>query len=67
MARTLNGPRIGRTDVLIVLVIVLWAVNLSVIKIGLRALSPHAFNAIRLGLASLIWIWLVLGALRARS
>jgi drug/metabolite transporter (DMT)-like permease len=42
----------GRTDLLIVLVIVLWAVNLSVIKIGLRALSPHAFNAIRLGLAA---------------
>ncbi len=55
MARTPNGSRMGRTDVLIVLVIVLWAVNLSVIKIGLRALSPHAFNAIRLGLASLAY------------
>ncbi len=55
MARTLNGPRIGRTDILIVLVVVLWAVNLSVIKIGLRTLSPHAFNAIRLGLASLAY------------
>jgi drug/metabolite transporter (DMT)-like permease len=55
MARPLNGPRIGRTDILIVLVILLWAVNLSVIKIGLRALSPHAFNAIRLSLASLAY------------
>jgi drug/metabolite transporter (DMT)-like permease len=55
MARPLNGSRMGRTDVLIVLVIVLWAVNLSVIKIGLRALSPHAFNAIRLSLAALAY------------
>lgn len=55
MARPLNGPRMGRTDVLIILVIVLWAVNLSVIKIGLRALSPHAFNAIRLSLAALAY------------
>jgi drug/metabolite transporter (DMT)-like permease len=50
----------GRTDLLIVLVIVLWAVNLSVIKIGLRALSPHAFNAIRLGLASLAYLAVLL-------
>lgn len=45
----------GRTDVLIVLVIVLWAINLSVIKIGLRSLSPHGFNAIRLSLAALAY------------
>jgi drug/metabolite transporter (DMT)-like permease len=45
----------GRTDLLILLVIVLWAVNLSVIKIGLRSLSPHGFNAIRLGLAALAY------------
>ena len=60
MARPLNGTRMGRTDLLIVLVIVLWAVNLSVIKIGLRALSPHAFNAIRLGLASLAYLAVLL-------
>jgi drug/metabolite transporter (DMT)-like permease len=55
MARPLNGSRMGRTDLLIILVIVLWAVNLSVIKIGLRSLSPHGFNAIRLGLAALAY------------
>jgi O-acetylserine/cysteine efflux transporter len=57
-----NGSRIGRTDLLIVLVIVLWAINLSVIKIGLRSMSPHGFNAVRLGLASLAYlVVLVLG------
>jgi drug/metabolite transporter (DMT)-like permease len=45
----------GRTDVLIVLVVVLWSINLSIIKIGLRSFSPHAFNAIRLTLASLAY------------
>jgi drug/metabolite transporter (DMT)-like permease len=45
----------GRTDLLILLVVLLWAVNLSVIKIGLRSLSPHGFNAIRLGLAALAY------------
>ena len=55
MARPQNGSKMGRTDLLILLVIVLWAINLSVIKIGLRSLSPHGFNAIRLGLAALAY------------
>jgi drug/metabolite transporter (DMT)-like permease len=66
MARPLNGSRIGRTDLLILLVIVLWAVNLSVIKIGLRSLSPHGFNAIRLGLAALAYAAILIARPRAR-
>jgi len=66
MARPLNGSRLGRTDVLIVLVVVLWAVNLSVIKIGLRQFSPHAFNAVRLGLASLAYAVVLVARPRSR-
>lgn len=55
-----NGPRLCCTDLLIVLVIVLWAVNISVLKIGLRSLSPHGFNAIRLSLASLAYLAVLL-------
>jgi len=51
-----NGSRIGTTDLLMLMTILFWAVNLSVIKIGLRGLSPHAFNAIRLSLASLVYL-----------
>lgn len=51
-----NGSRMGRTDLAMLLTALLWAVNVSVIKIGLRALSPHGFNAIRLGLASLAYL-----------
>ena len=56
MPATINGPRIGRTDLLMLLTIVLWAVNLSIIKIGLRTFSPDAFNAVRLTLASLAYL-----------
>jgi drug/metabolite transporter (DMT)-like permease len=66
MARPQNGSRMGRTDVLIVLVVLLWAVNLSVIKIGLRSFSPHAFNAIRLGLASLAYAAVLVARPRSR-
>jgi drug/metabolite transporter (DMT)-like permease len=56
MTAPANGPRIGRTDLLMLLTILLWAVNLTVIKIGLRTLSPDAFNAVRLTLASLAYL-----------
>ncbi|MBN2266391.1 MAG: DMT family transporter [Candidatus Aminicenantes bacterium] len=68
MARSMNGSRMGRTDLLIVLVILLWAVNLSVIKIGLRSLSPHGFNVLRLRLAALAYAAvLLLGPARSRG
>jgi drug/metabolite transporter (DMT)-like permease len=66
MARPQNGSRMGGTDVLIVLVVLLWAVNISVIKIGLRSFSPHAFNAIRLGLASLAYAAVLVARPRSR-
>jgi len=66
MDRPTNGSRLGRTDLLIVLVILLWAINLSVIKIGLRALSPHGFNAIRLSLAALAYAAVLIVRPRAR-
>lgn len=56
MPEPTNGPRIGRTDLLMLLTVLLWAVNVSVLKIGLRTLSPHGFNAIRLGLASAAYL-----------
>ena len=56
MPESTNGSRMGRTDLLILLTVFLWAVNLSVIKIGLRSFSPHAFNAVRLSLASLAFL-----------
>jgi drug/metabolite transporter (DMT)-like permease len=40
--------RFGLLDVLLVLVIVSWGTNLSVIKVALREFPVHAFNALRL-------------------
>ncbi len=51
-----NGSRVGTTDLLMFLTVLFWAVNLSVLKIGLRSLSPHAFNGIRLSLAALVYL-----------
>ncbi|MGD1008743.1 MAG: DMT family transporter [Candidatus Aminicenantales bacterium] len=54
-----NGAKIGKTDLLMLMTVLFWAVNLSVIKIGLRELTPHAFNAIRLTIASLVYLGLL--------
>ncbi|MBE0712207.1 MAG: EamA family transporter, partial [Candidatus Aminicenantes bacterium] len=51
-----NGSRLGRTDLLMFLTILLWAINVSVLKIGLRTMSPHGFNAVRLALASFAYL-----------
>ncbi len=45
--------RLGSTDALMFLAIFFWGVNLTVIKIAVRHLQPHAFNSIRLASAAL--------------
>lgn len=51
-----NGSRIGGTDLLMLMTILIWAGNISVVKIGLRTLSPHGFNAIRLSLGAIAYL-----------
>lgn len=51
------------TNLSLLLMVVIWAVNFSVAKLGLNALSPLAFNALRFPLAALV----VLTALRIRG
>ena len=46
--------KFGRSDILILVAMLLWAVNFSIVKISLREFSPFGFNGIRLFLASLI-------------
>jgi drug/metabolite transporter (DMT)-like permease len=61
--RTTSGDGAGRTDLLLFLLVLIWAVNFSVIKVALAQLEPLAFNALRFPLAAL----LVLGVLRRRG
>ncbi len=56
MPQHVDEAKIGKTDLLMVLTILLWAVNLSVIKIGLREFTVHGFNAVRLGLGAVIYV-----------
>jgi drug/metabolite transporter (DMT)-like permease len=56
-----NTRTLGSTDVMMLLAVLFWGVNLTVIKIAVRHLSPHAFNSIRLsGSALLLFAFLAL-------
>ena len=48
------SSRLGVSDLLMLLAVILWAVNFSVIKIALREFTPMSFNAPRLTIASLL-------------
>lgn len=43
-----------RAEVGLLLLVLLWALNFSVIKIGLEHIPPHGFNALRFPLAALL-------------
>lgn len=51
-----NGAKFRLSDLAMLFVVLAWGVNLTVLKVGLRGLPPHAFNAVRLTLASLAYL-----------
>jgi drug/metabolite transporter (DMT)-like permease len=53
--------RLGRTDLLVLSVVVIWAASFSVVKYALGEIKPLAFASVRFGTASvilLIWAWM---------
>ncbi len=48
------APMLRSTDIVLLLMVLIWAVNFSVIKAALAALPPLAFNALRFPLAALV-------------
>lgn len=49
-----SDKRLGSTDAMMLLAVLFWGLNLTVIKIGVRHLEPHAFNSLRLSSSALI-------------
>ncbi|MDH5705689.1 MAG: DMT family transporter, partial [Candidatus Aminicenantes bacterium] len=48
--------KFGAIDLLMILAVLIWAVNFTVIKIALREFSPLGFNGLRLAFSALILI-----------
>jgi drug/metabolite transporter (DMT)-like permease len=51
-----NQETFGKTDLFMLSVTLIWAINFSFIKIALNEFSPLAFNGIRLAFASIILV-----------
>ncbi len=46
----------SRLDALLLLMVLIWGANFSVLKVGLADVPPLAFNSLRLLIASLVFI-----------
>ena len=67
--KAMNTKKISSNDFLMLLVVVIWGLNLSLVKIALREIPPLPYNGIRLLLAAavlLIWLRLSEKNLRLR-
>ena len=67
--RAKQGSKLDLALLLTLITIILWALNIPVVKIGLSGWSPMAFSFIRFGIGGLIYIAYVLwreGSLRIR-
>ena len=53
-------------DLLLLLMAVIWGTNYSIVKHAFREIDPQAFNALRMSIASLIFLAVILGV-RARA
>jgi drug/metabolite transporter (DMT)-like permease len=51
-----NGIRFGATDAAMLLTTLIWAVNFSVVKYGIRIFPPHGFNGVRMTLAAIVYL-----------
>ena len=66
---SLPGPALRTTrqaEIGLLALVVLWALNFSIIKVGLEAIRPHGFNALRFPLAALLLLAVLLGTGRLR-
>jgi drug/metabolite transporter (DMT)-like permease len=58
------GTRLGRTDLLVLCVMVTWASSFSIVKYGLREIGPLSYATIRFVTATmlmLLWAWIAEG------
>jgi drug/metabolite transporter (DMT)-like permease len=56
------AARFTRTDALLLLMVFIWGANYSIAKSAFRELDPQAFNAVRMSLATLLFLAVMIAA-----
>lgn len=58
--------RFSRLDALLLLMTIIWGTNYSIVKHAFTEIHPHAFNAIRMSIASAVFLGLITAVGRSR-
>jgi len=64
-ASLVNFPRVARIDLLLLLMTVIWGTNYAIVKHAFREMDPQAFNAVRMIVASSVFVLMMLVMRRA--
>ena len=48
-------------DVLLCVMALIWGTNYSIVKSAFREVDPQAFNAVRMAIASCVFLWVIAG------
>ncbi|MGZ8253669.1 MAG: DMT family transporter [Burkholderiaceae bacterium] len=63
----MSAPRLARIDVLLLLMTLIWGTNYSIVKHAFREMDPQAFNAVRMSIASAVFLSIIFGLRRFGS
>jgi drug/metabolite transporter (DMT)-like permease len=66
MTPSQKGTGFGKTDLLLLLMALIWGVNFSVVKYGTQVISPRAFTGLRVALAAVVLLALAAARNRPR-
>lgn len=58
------SSRLARIDVLLLLMTLIWGTNYSIVKHAFREMDPQAFNAVRMVIASAVFLSIIVGLRR---
>lgn len=53
--------RLSRLDLLLVAMTIIWGTNYSIVKAAFREIDPQAFNAVRMTIASVVFLAIIFG------
>jgi drug/metabolite transporter (DMT)-like permease len=62
----MSSRRFARIDALLLLMTIIWGINYSIVKTAFREIDPQAFNALRMIIASAVFLVIIFGLPRFR-
>jgi drug/metabolite transporter (DMT)-like permease len=58
---------VARIDALLLLMAIIWGTNYAIVKFAFLEIEPQAFNALRMAIASAVFLWIIFGLKPGRA